>query len=143
MVQLSREEAEMYGDCPVVLDFSSGFYIFPVSSNLKDASRVALLIDYGQPNEADIVKMAIHSAGYTYFDAAHGHGTISTPHTLTSDPVRGLFIPKSVVRDLRIHLKNVYPDLAEKPFSGTRLCWYAYPFWTYEILEPHRLHKVQ
>ncbi|KIM40277.1 hypothetical protein M413DRAFT_175851 [Hebeloma cylindrosporum] len=105
MVQLSRKEAEIYKDCPVVLDFSSGFYIFP-------------------PNEADIVKMAIHSAGYTYFDEANGHRMISTPRTLTSDPVRGLFIPKSVVRDLRMHLKNVYPDLAEKPFSGTRLCWY-------------------
>lgn len=41
MVQLSPEEAEIYKDCPVVLDFSSGFYIFPVSSesNLEDASR--------------------------------------------------------------------------------------------------------
>ena len=130
MVQLSQKEAEIYKDCPVVLDFSSGFYIFPVSLHLKDASTVAFLIrrGYGQPNEANIVKMAIHSAGYTYFDEANGQGTISTPRTLTSDPVRGLFIPKSVVRDLRMHLKNVYPDLAEKPFSGTRLCWYENPF---------------
>ena len=43
MVQLSRKEAEMYKDCPVVLDFSSGFYIFPVSTNLNDASRVFLI----------------------------------------------------------------------------------------------------
>jgi len=34
MVQLSEEEALAYRDCPVVLDFSSGFYIFPVSSNV-------------------------------------------------------------------------------------------------------------
>jgi len=68
--------------------------------------------------------MAIHSAGYTYFDGdTNSHGAISTPRTLTSDPVRGLLIPKSVVQDLRMHLKNVYPELAEKPFSGTRLCW--------------------
>jgi sarcosine oxidase/L-pipecolate oxidase len=87
--------------------------------------------------------MAIHSAGYTYFDEANGQGTISTPRTLTSDPVRGLLIPKSVVQDLRMHLKNVYPDLAEKPFSGTRLCWYENPFWTHEIRESHCLHKVQ
>lgn len=106
MVQLSEKEADIYKDCPVVLDFSSGFYIFP-------------------PNEANVVKMAIHSAGYTYFDGdTNSHGAISTPRTLTSDPVRGLLIPKSAVQNLRMHLKNVYPELAEKPFSGTRLCWY-------------------
>jgi sarcosine oxidase/L-pipecolate oxidase len=70
----------------------------------------------------NIVKFAIHCAGYTHIDEAK-NGTISTPHTITSDPVRGLLIPKSVVRDLRMHLKNVYPDLAAKPFCATRLCW--------------------
>jgi len=29
-IQLSREEAERYRDVHVVLDFRSGFYIFPV-----------------------------------------------------------------------------------------------------------------
>jgi hypothetical protein len=36
MVQLSEEEADKYRLCPVVLDFSSGFYIFPVSSLLVE-----------------------------------------------------------------------------------------------------------
>lgn len=72
--------------------------------------------------------MATHSPGYTYFDEAYGQGTISTPRTLTSDPVGGLLIPKSAIRDLRMHLKNVYPDLAEKPFSGTRFCWCENPY---------------
>ena len=63
----------------------------------------------------------MHAAGYTHTDEVNG--AISTPYTVTSDPVRGLLIPKSVVRDLRMHLKNVYPDLAEKPFCATRLCW--------------------
>jgi len=103
MLQLSEQEAEAYRNCPVVLDWSSGFYIFP-------------------PNEKNIVKFATHSAGYTHTDEANRK--ISTPHTLVSDPVRGLLIPKSVVQDLRMHLKNVYPDLAEKPFCATRLCWY-------------------
>ncbi|KAF8806532.1 FAD dependent oxidoreductase [Phlegmacium glaucopus] len=103
MLQLSEQEAEAYRDCPVILDLSSEFYIFP-------------------PNEGNVVKFATHSAGYTHTDEANG--TISTPHTVTSDPVRGLLIPQSVVRDLRMHLKNVYPDLAEKPFCATRLCWY-------------------
>lgn len=31
-IQLTPEEAERYRSCPVVLDFTSGFYIFPVCS---------------------------------------------------------------------------------------------------------------
>jgi hypothetical protein len=32
MIQLSEEEAGVYRDCPVVVDFGgSGFYVFPVS----------------------------------------------------------------------------------------------------------------
>jgi len=31
MLQLSEQEAKAYRDCPVILDLSSGFYIFPVS----------------------------------------------------------------------------------------------------------------
>ena len=31
MVQLTPEEADVYRECPVVLDFESGFYIFPVT----------------------------------------------------------------------------------------------------------------
>ena len=84
--------------------------------------------------------MAVHSAGYTHFDEAYAQGTISTPRTLTSDPVCGLLIPKSVVQELRMHLKNVYPDLAEKPFIGTRLCWYEknpFFFGTHEVRESH------
>jgi sarcosine oxidase/L-pipecolate oxidase len=32
-IQLNHEEADKYRDCPVVLDFGSGFYIFPVRSS--------------------------------------------------------------------------------------------------------------
>ncbi|KDR75708.1 hypothetical protein GALMADRAFT_97490 [Galerina marginata CBS 339.88] len=103
MLQLSQSEADIYRDCPVVLDFSSGFYVFP-------------------PNQGNVVKVAIHCAGYTHFDEANG--SISIPRTITSDPVHGLLIPKPALQDLRMYLRKVYPDLAEKPFVGTRLCWY-------------------
>lgn len=39
MIQLSPFEAEKYKNCPVVLDFSSGFYIFPVSCIIKHLHR--------------------------------------------------------------------------------------------------------
>ncbi|KAJ7647653.1 FAD dependent oxidoreductase [Roridomyces roridus] len=100
MVQLTQEEGNEYRDYPVVLDFNSGFYIFP-------------------PNENNIVKMATHSAGYL-----HSVQGISTPRTISSNPDDGLSIPKSEVKKLRDGLRTVYPALAEKNFIATRLCWY-------------------
>ncbi|KAJ6631614.1 FAD dependent oxidoreductase [Mycena sp. CBHHK59/15] len=102
MVQLTQEEGNIYRDCPVVLDFESGFYIFP-------------------PNEQNLVKMAVHAAGYTQ---SMGAKNISTPRTVTSDPETGLLIPKVNVKELRDGLRLVYPGLANKPFVATRLCWY-------------------
>ena len=62
--------------------------------------------------------MAMHSAGYT-----HTRETVSTPRTISSNPVDGHCIPKASLQELRKHLRIVYPDLADKPISNTRLCW--------------------
>ncbi|KAF8995385.1 FAD dependent oxidoreductase [Cyathus striatus] len=100
MIQLTKEEAKHYNNLPVFVDYGTGFYIFP-------------------PNENNIVKMAIHSLGYT-----HTVEGISKPRTIATDPEKGLFIPKSDLLSLRQHLQKMYPHLASKPFVGTRLCWY-------------------
>ncbi|PBK82863.1 FAD dependent oxidoreductase [Armillaria gallica] len=101
MVQLTPEEAKTYRDIPVVLDFDSGFYCFP-------------------PSAENIVKMAIHSRGYT-----HTKDAISTPRTVVSDGVDGLRIPKADLNEIRIRFKEVFPELANKPLLRTRLCWYT------------------
>ncbi|KAK0486148.1 FAD dependent oxidoreductase [Armillaria novae-zelandiae] len=101
MVQLTPEEANIYRDIPVVLDFDSGFYCFP-------------------PSAENILKMAIHSRGYTYTKDA-----ISTPRTVISDGEDGLRIPKTDLNELRIRFKEVFPVLANKPLLRTRLCWYT------------------
>ena len=71
-----------------------------------------------QPNEDNIMKFAIHSTGYT-----HIVGGISEPRTITSHPNEGHRIPKSMAKAVREGISEVYPDLAEKPFQTTRLCW--------------------
>jgi len=102
MVQLTQEEGDNYRNCPIVLDFKSAFFVFP-------------------PNEQNLVKMTVHTAGYTH---SVGEKGISTPRTITTDPETGLLIPKTEVKKLRDGLRTVYPALAEKPFVATRLCWY-------------------
>ena len=73
-----------------------------------------------QPNEDNIVKFAIHDLGFTHFFVSRE--TTSTPRTVSSHPQDGLRIPKTRVQELRKRLRRVYPDLAEKPFTSTRLC---------------------
>ncbi|THH33067.1 hypothetical protein EUX98_g1151 [Antrodiella citrinella] len=108
-VELTAEEAAAYKDLPVCLDFVSGFYIFP-------------------PNKDNFVKFAIHSAGLTHTVsdiASEASLSPSTPRTVLSDGQDGLRIPKDDVQVLRHHLRALYPDLAKKPFAGTRICWYT------------------
>ncbi|KAF9451499.1 FAD dependent oxidoreductase [Macrolepiota fuliginosa MF-IS2] len=101
MIQLTEEEAELYRDTPVILDFATGFYSFP-------------------PTAKNVLKLAIHGPGLIH----KTNGGISTPRTILSEPDNGWAIPKESLRELRNGLRKVYPDLARKPFLSTRLCWY-------------------
>ncbi|XP_006461240.1 hypothetical protein AGABI2DRAFT_70165 [Agaricus bisporus var. bisporus H97] len=101
MIQLTEDEAEHLRSSPVVLDFLHGFYCFP-------------------PTDKNILKVAIHGPGHLHT----ANGAISTPRTILSHPDNGSAIPKSSLPLLRKCLRELYPDIAEKPFRGTRLCWY-------------------
>ena len=116
-IQLTAEEGDRYRGCPVFLDFVSGFYIFPVSHQV--VWHPSLLTGL-QPNVDNIVKMAILSNGFLY---KPGETQPSTPRTSLSDGEDGLRIPKVALTRLRGNLRRLYPELAEKSFGGTRLCW--------------------
>ncbi|KAI0940618.1 hypothetical protein AcW1_003767 [Taiwanofungus camphoratus] len=105
MIQLSPEEAQLYHDCPVYMDLIGGVCIFP-------------------PNHENIVKCVIQTAGYTsVLESPVSDEPVSTPTFVSSK--HGSRIPKKMVVALREGLSKVYPDLARKPFCGTRLCWYT------------------
>ncbi|KAI8973989.1 FAD dependent oxidoreductase [Trametes punicea] len=107
MLQLTPEEGDMYRDCPVYLNFHTGFYMFP-------------------PNHENIIKLAIHDGGYTQFiKNAKSDSLVSTPRTILSHGADGLRIPKTSLQKLRAELAQVYPELAKKPTAGTRLCRYT------------------
>ena len=88
------------------------------------------LID--QPNDQNIIKCAIHGAGFTY---RSGTSSVSTPvfpappsQTEQQEYKPGQFetaVPRTVLQELRGHLARTYPDLANKPWVGTRMCWYT------------------
>ncbi|KIJ27450.1 hypothetical protein M422DRAFT_37755 [Sphaerobolus stellatus SS14] len=103
-IQLAPEEAEIYKDVPIVLDYTNGFCMFP-------------------PNPENIVKVGFY-AGFTNLQDQVEGRSVSIPRTfLTHD--NGGAIPKHIVQEMRGSIADTYPELGKKPFSGTRLCWYA------------------
>ena len=72
------------------------------------------------------MKLAFHDSGVVYYAPEEtDKQPVSTPRTISSHGDDGLRVPQSAVRRLRSSLRDVYPELAEKPFAGTRLCWWA------------------
>jgi len=112
-IQLTPEEAEAYRVNPVYLDLDSGFYMFP-------------------PNDQNVVKCAIHAAGFTHRPTSTSASTpvFPTPHSPSNekDTSNGHFetaVPKAALQELRAGLANTFPALADKPWAGARMCWYT------------------
>lgn len=93
----------------------TGFYVFP-------------------PTPENIIKCAIHDKGYTYQaheanpnsvnDEASAKTGVSVPRTVLTPGGEGGFIPLEMLKRLRQHLCEVYPELGKRDFIATRLCWY-------------------
>ncbi|KAJ2979310.1 hypothetical protein NUW54_g11156 [Trametes sanguinea] len=100
MLQLTPEEADMYRDCPVFLNFHTGFYIFP-------------------PNQENVMKFAIHDCGYTQpVKSDKTDSLVSTPRTVLSHGSDGCASDGRRCTKLRSELAQVYPELAKKPIRG-------------------------
>ncbi|KIM31480.1 hypothetical protein M408DRAFT_64585 [Serendipita vermifera MAFF 305830] len=107
-VRLEPEMAERYRQTPVLLDFSTGFYMFP-------------------PNDDNVVKFALHTNGHTWGGTTRMKcvGTVSTPRTSrTHGDGLGTRVPADILKRLHDHLKQAYPELGALPLDTTRLCWY-------------------
>ncbi|WVW84352.1 hypothetical protein I302_106386 [Kwoniella bestiolae CBS 10118] len=102
VVKLNREELKRYKDVPVTRTVDNGFYIFP-------------------PTEDGIVKCAIHQQGYLNPIGDYR----SLPRTILTPGYERQHIPQEAADALKAGLARVYPELAQKPWSNTRLCWYS------------------
>jgi sarcosine oxidase/L-pipecolate oxidase len=52
-----------------------------------------------------------------------GAKCVSVPRTMMTPGVEEDMIPGEMVRQLRQALREVYLELADRPFVKTRLCW--------------------
>ncbi|KIX04192.1 uncharacterized protein Z518_07746 [Rhinocladiella mackenziei CBS 650.93] len=102
-IQLTPSETRHYASLPILDNLELG-YFFP-------------------PGPDGAFKLA-HSKFITNtLTDPHSGITTSIPHTFAQNPGDGL--PLEIEATMRDNLRRVLPELADRPFSYTRLCWDA------------------
>ncbi|KAK4164524.1 putative fructosyl amino acid protein [Cladorrhinum sp. PSN259] len=128
-IDITEEEQERLGKMPVILNLSSGLFIIPPVNRVLKVARHA----YGYVNP---IKLSVPPLPVS--PQSTPATTVSIPRTSYTDS--SLSIPAEGAADLRTALREMVPELQDRPFVKTRLCWYSdtrtgdflidyHPFW--------------
>ncbi|KAK3185733.1 hypothetical protein K4F52_005598 [Lecanicillium sp. MT-2017a] len=99
IIQLMREEAEKYKDLPIVDDFEQGILFPPDENGLLKICSCRFITNY-----------------YT----SHVHGA-SLGHSFGDHPEDG--VPRIIEEEMRSFVRDMIPELADRPWASTRMCW--------------------
>lgn len=106
-VQLTAEEAKTLEAMPVVINLTSGVFIFPPTP------------------ETHLLKVARHSHGFEIdVQLPLVKHVISAPNLLSNNAASS-FIPDEADAALKEGLRYILPQFADRPFARRRLCWYS------------------
>lgn len=108
-LDLTATEQARLGKMPVLLNMSTGMFIIPPKNKLLKVARHA----YGYLNPVTISNP----------DDPEEMITVSLPFTTHDDP--DLQAPAEGLLACRQALRSIVPSLADRPFSGSRICWYT------------------
>ncbi|GME28212.1 fructosyl amino acid oxidase [Neofusicoccum parvum] len=101
-IQLTPEEVKRYEGMPVMDNLELGYFFPPVVGG--------------------VFKLA-HSQFLTNTQTTKDGITTSVPRTFREHPEDDL--PLEIEAEMRQNLRRVFPELADRPFCFTRLCWDA------------------
>ncbi|KIV78241.1 hypothetical protein PV11_09977 [Exophiala sideris] len=104
-IQLTPEEAQELADNPVAINMTSAVFFFP-------------------PSPDNILKVAYHGHGFEVEDFGKEGRTVSAPQR-DSDNAASSWLPDDADKYLRAGLRQFVPDVAERPWTRGRLCWYT------------------
>ncbi|KEF52919.1 uncharacterized protein A1O9_10825 [Exophiala aquamarina CBS 119918] len=118
-IQLTPLEQKHYATMPILDNLELG-YFFP-------------------PGPDGVFKMA-HSQFITNTKRdTHSNIHTSIPHTFQDNPSDDL--PLEIEQTMRTNLRRVFPGLADRPFSYTRMCWDADTPDRHFLVTPHPRHQ--
>ena len=110
-IDITQEEQDRLGSNPILLNESSGLFIIQPRNGVLKVARHG----YGYANPTTIPHPEKPDSGETI--------TVSLPRTKTDDPDLGIAPEgKKACRDF---LAKCIPDLADRPWTSTRICWYT------------------
>ncbi|UNI18749.1 hypothetical protein JDV02_005005 [Purpureocillium takamizusanense] len=126
-IRLTEDEVRKYENLPIYLNLSTGWFNFPPHKDTR------------------LLKAAIHGRGYTRRPgasdvAARADTTTTTTTTTTGTIMRSIYstppakpphgrridyAPPDGEARLRAGLREILPELADRPFERTGVCWYT------------------
>lgn len=115
-VEISEQEQASMENRPTVMNMSQGMFIIPPRGQLLKIARHG----YGYRNMVKVARRTIQPeltpAGLEEQDDEYVE--ISIPEV-------GTPIPLEAQEDLRQSLRELVPQMADRPFIRTRICWYC------------------
>lgn len=106
-MQLRAEEAKQLKDSPVIINLSTGWFIFPPTPGNH------------------VLKMARHGYGYEISQHLDPLGRPVSAPRLNSNNEKSQFLPADAEQALKEGLSSFFPQFNGKEFSNRRLCWYS------------------
>jgi sarcosine oxidase / L-pipecolate oxidase len=106
-IQLTPQEASTLSRMPVLINMTSGFFIFPPTP------------------DTHILKVARHSYGFETKVAVAGTNRVISSPKRDSNNAASFFLPEDADSALRQGLRQIVPELADRPWMRRRLCWYT------------------
>ncbi|EXJ92969.1 hypothetical protein A1O3_01525 [Capronia epimyces CBS 606.96] len=104
-IQLSPEESRSLSQMPVLIDLTSGCFVFPPTP------------------DTHLLKIARHSHGFQAEHETKDGRIVSTPKL--SNGATSSFLPSDADAGLREGLRFILPQFANYPWKRRRLCWYT------------------
>lgn len=104
-VPLTPEEYEQYKDMPVIINYETGVFCFPPTPDTHE------------------LKLARHGFGYATQVNVDG-SRLSSPRLKGNNTASG-YLPDDAEQALRDGVKFFFPQIADRPWSRLRMCWYT------------------
>lgn len=108
-LDLTASEQERLGKMPVLLNMSTGMFIIPPKNRVLKVARHG----YGYSNPVSIANPS----------GERGRITVSLPRTALDDP--HLWVPREGEAACRQALREMIPELGERVFTKSKICWYT------------------